>query len=296
MAEENRRDLGWLRRQFVIALAADDELFELLVFKGGNALALVHGVGMRASLDLDYSLAHEARSDKDLGEKLQTALSSHLARQDLTVFDWTFGPRPKVPKDERALAWGGYLGGFKVIETARWEQLSRNLEQARKRAWGITSGGGASRKFSIELSRNEHCDGAAVVEVGEGFVVRVYTPTMIAVEKLRSICQQMPEYEHCTKRKARSRDFYDIHAAVTEAGVNLPSTAGHELIRAVFAAKAVPLRLLSLIEQDVSFHEGDWDDVTNTLPADRPAEFSFYSDFVIRIVRQLEPLWNEELP
>jgi predicted nucleotidyltransferase component of viral defense system len=289
------RDLDWLRRQLIIALAADDQLFELLVFKGGNALAIAHGVGMRTSLDLDYSLAHETSSDAALGERLQGALSAHLSKHELTVFDWRFGPRPKEPKDERAFTWGGYEGEFKVIETTRWESLSGNLELARKQAWGITASGGASRKFIIELSKSEYCDGADEVDVG-GFMVRVYTPSMIVAEKLRSLCQQMSEYEHSTKRKPRARDFYDIHAAVTEAGVNVASSAGHDLIRSVFAAKDVPLRLLANLERDVEFHEAEWDDVRNSIPADRPAEFSYYSVFVLRIVRQLEPLWNVDLP
>lgn len=294
MAEEVR-DLEWLRRQLIIALAADDELFELLVFKGGNALALAHGVGMRTSLDLDYSLAHETPNDAELGARLQAALSSHLSKRELTVFDWAFGPRPKEPKDERALTWGGYQGEFKVIETTRWKSLAGNLELARKQAWGITASGGASRKFTIELSKSEFTEGAGEVDVG-GFAVRVYTPSMIVAEKLRSLCQQMPEYEHSTKRKPRARDFYDIHAAVTETGVNLTSAAGHDLIRSVFAAKDVPLRLLANLERDVEFHEAEWDDVRNSIPADRPAEFSYYFEFVLRLVRQLEPLWNVELP
>lgn len=108
MADEER-DLNWLRRQFVIALAADDELFELLVLKGGNALALAHGIGMRASLDLDYSLAKEAESDDELGRALKQALDDHLGRLGLTVFDWKFGPRPTAPKDKQSLIWGDTL-------------------------------------------------------------------------------------------------------------------------------------------------------------------------------------------
>lgn len=291
---DQERDLEWLRRQFVIALAADDELFELLVLKGGNALTLVHGIGMRASLDLDYSLAAEARDDAALGRRLEGALGKHLASRSLTLFDWKFGPRPQNPRDEQSRLWGGYLAEFKVIETDLWKELGGDLEQARNRAWGITSGGGASRKFRVELSRNEMCQGASEKEVGEGFTVRVYTPTMIAVEKLRSLCQQMPEYS--TKRKARGRDFYDIHAVVSEASVNLTSPANMELIRAVFAAKDVPLELLGRIESDLSFHEGEWDDVTNALPTGIPTDFEFYTNFVMRIVRQLESLWVEDTP
>ena len=57
MADDGtERNLAWLRLQFITALAADDELYELLVLKGGNALNLIHQVGQRSSLDLDYSL------------------------------------------------------------------------------------------------------------------------------------------------------------------------------------------------------------------------------------------------
>lgn len=296
MAAAGSRDLDWLRRQFVIALAADAELCELLVFKGGNALALAHGVGMRASLDLDYSLAREAEDDEALGTRLQRAMAAHLARHGINVFDWQFNPRPKNPKTESELIWGGYVAEFKVIDTALWNLLSGDLEQARKRAWGVTSGGGASRKFRVELSRCEHCEGAEEKDVGEGLTVRVYTPAMIAVEKLRSICQQMPEYQHSTKRKARGRDFYDIHAIVTEAGVNLTSQVAHDLIRAVFAVKEVPLKLMELIQRDLPFHEGEWSSVKDSLPSGKPADFNYYAGFVMRIVRRLETLWNEDAP
>jgi hypothetical protein len=250
----------------VIALAADDELFELLVLKGGNALALAHGIGLRGSLDLDYSLAEETESDDGLGNSLMQALSDHLVRE------------------------------FKVIETKLWAEVGDDLVQARRRAWGITAGGGASRKFRLELSRGEYCDGAGEQHIGDGFAVRVYTPAMIAVEKLRSICQQMTEYQHSAKRKARARDFYDIHAVASEADVDLASGAHTELMRAVFAAKDVPLRLLGRIEGELGFHEGEWDDVRNSIPPGRPMEFQFYADFVVRIVERLEPIWMEDAP
>ncbi len=48
-------DLDEVRRLILIALFSDDELMEALVFKGGNALALIHKVGSRASLDCPSS-------------------------------------------------------------------------------------------------------------------------------------------------------------------------------------------------------------------------------------------------
>jgi hypothetical protein len=183
-----------LRLQFVKALAADDELFDLLVFKGGNALALVHGIGMRASLDLDYSLAEEAEDHESLGRMLERALRRWLVRIGLMLFDWSFVAKPLKPNTEQDSRWGGYLGEFKVIETELWKEFGEDLDQARNRAWGVTAGGGATRKFRLELSRNEFCTGASEKELGDGYTVKAYTLAMIAVEKLRSICQQMPEY------------------------------------------------------------------------------------------------------
>ena len=38
---------------------------------------------------------------------------------------------------------------------------------------------------------------------------------MIAIEKLRATCQQMPEYGIRGAATQRARDFYDIHLIVT---------------------------------------------------------------------------------
>lgn len=38
----------------VQAMFSDDDLLEQLVLKGGNAMALVHQISARASVDLDF--------------------------------------------------------------------------------------------------------------------------------------------------------------------------------------------------------------------------------------------------
>ncbi len=78
--------------------------------------------------------------------------------------------------------------------------------------------------------------------------------------------------------------------------VDLTSAANGELLRVVFEAKDVPLKLLALIEEDLPFHEGEWDDVTNSMPARKTTHFEFYTDFVLAAVRELEPLWIEDAP
>ena len=49
-------DFADVRRLTIVALFSDDQLFEQIVLKGGNALNLVYGLSPRTSLDLDFSM------------------------------------------------------------------------------------------------------------------------------------------------------------------------------------------------------------------------------------------------
>lgn len=286
-------DSAWLRRQFIVALAKSEELRAILVLKGGSALALVHEVGGRTSLDLDFSLDGEDVSS--LGDRMRAALEDHLASLELVLFDWRFGSKPKVSSNQRDFDWGGYLAEFKVIGRAEWIAIGGSLEEARRRSIGISESHGAKRSFRIELSRSEHCEGAIDRPVDDEHTIRVYTLAMIAAEKLRALCQQMEAYEHSTKRRPRPRDFYDIHSIV-EQGVNLRSPQNLELIRAIFEAKQVPLHFLRSLEHEIAFHETEWPNVRDTIPADRSREFGAYTASVLALVRRLEPLWVVDSP
>lgn len=48
--------LDVIKRAAVVAMFADDDLMDILVAKGGNAMDLVHRVSSRASVDLDFSM------------------------------------------------------------------------------------------------------------------------------------------------------------------------------------------------------------------------------------------------
>ena len=54
----------------------------------------------------------------------------------------------------------------------------------------------------------------------DGTLIYVYSPSMIVCEKLRAICQQMPEYGPVIKRErlgsARPKDFVDIFVLTKE--------------------------------------------------------------------------------
>ena len=127
--------------------------------------------------------------------------------------------------------------------------------------------------------------------------VFVYSAEMMVCEKLRAICQQMPEYGPVVKRNrpgaARARDFLDIHTLVTERKIDLGSQTNRELLLQVFQAKRVPLSLLGLIRDYREFHRADFPAVKATVkPGVEIREFDFYFDYVLRLVEQLKPLWN----
>ena len=225
-------DPHWLREQLLVALAADDELFELLTLKGGNALALVHKIGHRTSLDLDYSLRDDVAREV-LEPRIFAALRRRLTARGLHLFDELFTLRPPSPAEPR---WGGYRVEFKVIDSTAAQQLG--IEAARRQAVRVEPNQQASVKWCIEISRQEAIPEHEELRIADGFTCRVYTKTLIAVEKLRA------------------------------------------LLPPVFAAKDVPIGLLRHIPSQAGFHAEDWDRVRNSIPADRPREFSFYEQFV----------------
>src|ERR1700722_14525229 len=81
----------------VQAMFSDDELLEQLVLKGGNAMALVHQISARASVDLDFSLK------QDFGENLEAVqarifktLSETFRANGFEVFDFKMIEKPKT--------------------------------------------------------------------------------------------------------------------------------------------------------------------------------------------------------
>jgi predicted nucleotidyltransferase component of viral defense system len=284
-------DLTLIRTEIIAAVAGDPWLREELVLKGGNALALVHGVGMRASVDIDYSMSDDLRDPERFGMTLYDALCDRFDHHDLVVFDFAFERRPRRAQGHRT--WGGYTAVFKLVDRSA---TSNDLDGMRRRALTVESDPQASRTFRIEISKYEYCDDQIEVAIGDNVVCRVYSLDLVAAEKLRALCQQMPEYGRRRHPTPRSRDFYDIHALITEASVDLGHPDFHALVRATFGQKEVPLRLIADLRSQVEFHEQDWPQVLNAIPAHKPREFGFYTDFVAAEARKLQILWDVDTP
>jgi hypothetical protein len=266
-------DFETIRRTVIVAAFSDPVLVELLVVKGGNALRLVHGIGSRTSLDVDFSTPG-LLDEKEVGTRLERALSDRFDSAGLFLFDFALKRRPEAPVDP---VQAGYEATFKVIPKGKARAYRDDLERLRREA--STIGPDQQRAFFLQVSAHEFCDGAEEVELDD-FVVRVYTPAMIAVEKYRAICQQHPSYKARAHKTARARDFLDIHSIVVGRGVDLGNGPNRQLFSDVFAAKNVPLALLREIEGQREFHRADWPSVGQS--ALGPLEpFDFYFDFAV---------------
>ncbi len=156
---------------------------------------------------------------------------------------------------------------------------------------------GQGAKFLIDISKHEYTTGKTQFDL-DGFVIFAYTPEMIVCEKLRAICQQMPEYSPIVKRNRagspRARDFIDIQTLVNARWIVLTTRENRELLTQIFAAKRVKLSLLRKINEYREFHRTEYPAVEATVKADVTLKgFDFYFDFVIDLIKQLEPLGDE---
>ncbi|MCG2772781.1 MAG: nucleotidyl transferase AbiEii/AbiGii toxin family protein [Desulfobacterales bacterium] len=208
--------LEQIKRLGIIAMFSDDYLMERLALKGGNAIDLVHKTPCRASVDLDFSMDGEFEEDLDtIKGKIEKALQITFRSEGFEVFDINFTIRPPehMLSHEMAAFWGGYRVEFKIIESEKYDQFFGNLRDLQVHAVEVNLPLSQKKVFKIDISKYEYCVPKQRYELDD-YTIYVYTPEMIAIEKLRAICQQMPEYAETVQspsRSARARDFFDIY-------------------------------------------------------------------------------------
>lgn len=288
-------ELETIKKAGIVAMFADDDLMDQLVLKGGNAMDVVLGVNSRASVDLDFSMRDDLDYDS-VTPKLERALKSTYELHGYVAFDVKLTRKPGKMPDELASFWGGYLVEFKLISTRRALEISFDVETMRREAIRL----GEGSKFTIDISRHEYVEGKVEREL-DGYRIFVYSPEMIVCEKLRAICQQMPEYAEIIKRKGlgnqRARDFVDIEALVRKFGVDLSSDRARHILTEMFALKRVPLKLLGLIPGTRDFHALGFEEVKAAMRLGAEVKpFDYYFDFVVEHCAKLEPLWHMEPP
>ena len=92
-----------IRKLSIQALSSNDELFEKLVLKGGNVLAMVYGLNNRTSSDLDYSIQGSLSAEEKARyeEIIRKTLEITFRDEGFVVFDYVFKEKPKTPQDIR---------------------------------------------------------------------------------------------------------------------------------------------------------------------------------------------------
>jgi predicted nucleotidyltransferase component of viral defense system len=272
-----------IRRTIVIALVSDDELMNTLVLKGGNALALVHKIGTRSSLDLDFSMESDFSDPERVKTRMQRALEREFRTLEIEVFDFQWKPMPSSKHPSTPAWWGGYQVEFKLTP-AKLATITKGIQH--KRATALTvDPGSQSRTFAIDISKYEYIAPKVAAEL-DHYTVFVYPPKLIVLEKLRAICQQMPEYSHLPPRqkRPRPRDFFDIHSIATTEEIDLAEAKDAATLKLVFKAKEVALELLDKIKvrETYQFHDEGWQSVI--VSAKPQQEFRFYFEFVCNLV------------
>lgn len=279
-------DFDQVRKVTIVALFSDDELFERLVLKGGNALSLVYRFTSRSSFDLDFSVEGDLAEIPDVQRRIFRVLRDRFDAAGFVLFDEKFETKPKTLAEHQSPMWGGYQVSFKLIDREKFEELGGRIEDIRRQS--LVIGSGQRRVFTVDLSKYEYTAPKVAAEL-DHYTVYVYTPEMLSAEKLRAICQQMPEYPPMRHPGSpRARDFYDIHLLTTAAGVDLSKDT--DLVQHMFAAKDVPLNLLAKVGDYREFHRPDWPSVVASV-GQPLEEFDFYFDFVLREIAKLEALW-----
>ncbi len=281
-----------IKRLAVVSVFAEDEFLDLLALKGGNALDLALGVTTRASIDIDFSMCG-AFSSNDLGrveEKLRRSMELTFRDADLVVFDVELAEKPEYVSDHIAPFWGGYKIHFKVAFKRIFEEFGHSLEEIRKRSIQI----GGKGKIEIDISKHEYIAPKQPSDM-DGYRIFVYTPAMIVAEKLRAICQQMPEYASLVMKHqaARARDFFDIFSVVQHFSLEMTNDENLQLVKRMFDAKRVPLTLLTQISESKALHEQDFASVAATVRArEQIHEFDFYFEYVVNLALEIHSLRN----
>lgn len=280
-----------IKKTTIISLFSDDDLFDLLVLKGGNAMDIVHKVSSRSSVDIDLSA--EINFDYNtVAPKVDVAIRNGFEKNGYLAFDIKMTIRPGKMPDELASFWGGYLVEFKLISLARAKEVLHDVEVMRREAIML----GQGTKFTIDISRHEYIKDKVPHELDE-HTIYVYSPAMIVCEKLRAICQQMEEYAVVINRNGlgnqRARDFIDIEVLIRKFNIDLSQPELMELVSEMFKIKKVPLQLLGKIKETKSFHSIGYLEVKAAMkPGIKVESFEYYFEFVVDNLDKLKPIWN----
>lgn len=276
------KELEQIKKLAIISVFSDDTLMDTLVLKGGNALDIIYKISPRASIDLDFSIEKDLGSIEEFTKKITNSLKKIFGEKGFKVFDIDVTKKPKFENSKTSEFWGGYKIEFKVIDKENYTNHHDDIDKLRLNSTVV--GLKQKKKFSIEISKWEYCENKQSFEL-DGYTIYVYSPEMIVFEKIRAICQQMPEYIKSIGKSyqtARARDFFDIYTVLNSFEIKLIDSKNIELIGRIFEQKKVDLNLIKEIKNFREFHRKDFSAVQDTVkPQVKLKGFDFYFDYVV---------------
>ena len=277
-----------VKTQALKALLSDDNIMEQLVFKGGNAIAMIYKLQSRSSIDLDFSMAQDFNSEEKINihNRIKILLERSFEEVNYSVVNFNFEEKPKIGVNE---FWGGYEVSFQLIDKKRLSDLpTHSKEILGRNSKAIYDD---HKKFTIDISKYEYCN-TKKSQKFEGYNIYVYTPEMIVFEKLRSICQQTEEYQNIVKCSItpRARDFFDIYNVIEKYKIDISTHENLDLLKAIFDVKKVPLKLIFEIKKSYSFHNDSFDVLKDTViesTNSKLKDFHFYFSYLIEKIENL---------
>ncbi len=271
-------------------MVSDDVLMDTLVLKGGNALNIIYALEDRSSIDIDFSIESdfEKLNISDVNSRIKAVLENTFVEEQLYPFDINFYERPSKLAEKYRSFWGGYVIEFKIISIELFNKWKDDLPNLRRNS--IVVGPGQVRIYKIEISKYEVCSHKVRKDL-DGYTLYVYSPEMICIEKIRAICQQLPEYRKIVKTatpKGRTRDFFDIYNLIEKFNINLESSENIALLKDIFKIKKVPLSFVKNIRKNKNYYEQDFHSVKDTvLDRDSLKSFDFYFNYVINKIENI---------
>lgn len=290
-----------IRKLTIISLFSDDDLMDILVLKGGNALEIAYNLNSRASMDIDVSMSKDFEdvglTVEEVEKKITNALNTTFNENGYHVFDIRLNERPKNKKKVANLNWGGYLVEFKVTTNEKYKKIGSNLDQLRRESLPVY---GDKKIVEIDISKFEFVEPSIEKDFFD-YIIKIYTPRMIIFEKLRAICQQMTEYNPGTRtnKKPRARDFYDIYIVKEnlDPSLDLTNEENINMLKDFFDIKNVPLKFLRQIKESsvYEFHLNDYPNLKDNVTDSEIKEFKFYYDYTVNLVEDIIPTIDQTL-
>lgn len=287
-------DPNAIRDTILKAIYLEEDLVDVLVLKGGNALRM-HGITSRQSQDLDFSIREEIRfTEEKEGRLLKDALTKSFESKGYLVNAFSFKDKPKKRKDNLPPFWGGYSITFSIIDKQKYqEKISNKEDNLNKYAEALIDG---TKKIEIDISFDEYTEHKEAKDIKDT-TIYLYSPLMIVYEKMRASCQQLDDYP-LTSSRVRARDLYDIYKTLThhkfiDLREEVLDPKNFYILKKIFELKAVPLQLLTQLSSKKEALQYDYEmNVKPQIPSNEDIEafdylFSYNKELFENIYQKL---------